>query len=55
MKPEAGEGTGSAVNWLASAMLIRRKSDWNALLKWAACVVPSSNCSSLLTTRPLGP
>src|SRR5215212_9359576 len=55
MNPDAGDGTGTAVSWLVSAMLTRPKSDWNALLKCAAWFVPSSCTSSLLTTSPLGP
>src|SRR3954452_13523159 len=55
MKPDAGDGTGIVVSWLARAMFISRKSDWNELLKCAAWLVPSSWTSSLLTTSPFGP
>ena len=55
MKPEAGEGSGSAVSWLTSATLNCVKFDWNALLKCAEWVVPSGSTASLLTTRPVGP
>ena len=40
VKPEAGEGNGSAVSWLTSATLNCVKFDWNALLKcaeWGSC------------------
>ena len=55
MKPDAGDGSGTAVSWLVSAMFISRKSDWNELLKCAAWLLPSSCTSSLLRTRPFGP
>ncbi len=55
VKPEAGEGSGSEVSWLARAMLNCVKFDWNALLKCAECVDPSGSTDSLLTTSPLGP
>ena len=43
VKPEAGDGSGSEVSWLASATLNCVKFDWNALLKCAECVDPSGS------------
>src|SRR4051812_24068291 len=55
VKPDAGDGSGSDVSWLASAMLNCVKFDWNAPLKWAECVEPSGSTESLFTVRPFGP
>src|SRR6476646_7935883 len=55
VKPDAGDGSGRLVSWLASATLNCVKFDWNALLKCAECVDPSGSTASLSTTRPLGP
>ena len=55
VNPEAGDGTGRLVSWLARAVLNCVKFDWKALLKCAECVEPSGSTASLFTTRPLGP
>ena len=55
MNPDAGEGSGTVASWLVSATFIRRNSDWNALLKCAAWLLPSSSTSSLFSTSPRGP
>ena len=55
MKPEAGEGSGTAASWLARAMLNWVNSDWKALLKCAECVLPSGSLAVLSTLSPSGP
>src|SRR4029453_1212121 len=55
VKPEAGDGSGSDVSWLASAKLNCGKFHWNALLKCPECVDPSGSTALLFTTRPFGP
>ncbi len=52
MKPDDGEGSGSADSWLASAALNWLKRDWNALLKCAEWVEPSGSGALLLTDSP---
>ena len=55
VNPDAGEGSGTVASWLVSATFMRRNSDWNALLKCAAWLLPSSCTSSLFSTSPCGP
>src|SRR5258706_2548973 len=61
MKLDAGDGSGTDTSFLAMPVLNWENSDWNALLKWAVCVVAPGVAGlplmsvSLSTVRPFGP